>query len=70
MPDMTTHEAAAYLASKGYTVGRRRAGGKGAPAGDTLKHWCKQGRFQGARKSGDRWLIPKEELDKLIGAVC
>ncbi len=64
--DLTTNEAAAYLAERGYTVKRRRAGGEGAPSADTLKHWCLDGKFKGARKRDNRWFIPREELDKLL----
>lgn len=66
MPDMTTHEAAAYLAAKGYTVKRRRVGGEGPPSADTIKLWCLKGKFQGARKSGRVWLIPENEIKNLL----
>ena len=64
---LTTTEAARYLADHGYTVGRRRAGGKGPPSGDTVKRWCEQGKFPGARKaSGRLWLIPQAALDEFL----
>lgn len=66
MPDMTTHEAAAYLAFAGYTVKRRRIGGEGPPSAGTIKLWCVKGKFQGARKSGRVWLIPEKEIKKMV----
>ena len=65
--DMTTHEAAAYLAFAGYTVKRRRVGGEGPPSAETIKVWCTQGKFTGARKSGRVWLIPSDEIKRKIG---
>lgn len=62
----TTTEAAAYLAERGYTVGRRRVGGAGAPTADTIRHWCGDGKFPGAKKRGRDWSIPQEDLDRLI----
>ena len=64
--DMTTHEAAEYLAIHKYTVKRRRVGGEGPPTADTIKSWCVKGKFQGARKSGRVWLIPENEIKKLL----
>lgn len=66
MPEMTTTEAAAYLAERSYTVKRRRVGGEGPPTADTVKRWCLNGRFPGATKHGRDWSIPREDLDKLI----
>ena len=63
---LTTQQAAAYLAERGYTVGRRRIGGKGAPTADTIKHWCEQGKFPRVEKRGRDWYIPQEDLDRLI----
>lgn len=68
MPDMTTTEAAQYLASKGYTVRSKRDGTDKPPASELVKRWCEQGKVK-ARKSGWVWLIPQEELDKLIGPI-
>lgn len=63
--DLTTTEAAEYLAQRGYTVKRRRVGGKGPPTADTIKHWC--GKRLPARKAkGGGWLIAQEALDRLI----
>jgi len=67
--DMTTHEAAAYLAFAGYAVKRRRVGGEGPPSAGTIKAWCVRGKFQGARKSGRVWLIPKDEIEGLVDQV-
>lgn len=69
MPDMTTHEAAEYLATHGYTVKRRRVGGEGPPSTGTIKSWCVRGKFQGARKSGRVWLVPSNEIEALIHPV-
>lgn len=67
MPDeLTTTEAAAYLAEQGYTVNRRRAGGSGAPSADTLKHWALAGKLTGSRKRDNRWFIPRETIEELI----
>lgn len=71
MPNnLTTHEAAQYLASRGFTVAYRRGGNsQGAPKPDTIKRWCIQGKFPNARNIGGRvWLIPKSDLDRLIDA--
>ncbi len=67
MPDHTTTSAAEYLAARGYTVGRRRVGGRGAPAADTIKHWIRRGKIK-ARKAGGVWLIAQEDLDRVIAA--
>lgn len=64
--ELTTTEAAAYLAEHGYTVSRRRVGGSAPPSADTLKHWALAGKLTGARKRDNRWFIPKQELDRLI----
>lgn len=63
---LSTREAAAYLAERGYTVGRRRVGGRGAPTADTIKHWCKDGKFPRVEKRGRDWYIPQADLDRLI----
>jgi len=65
MPDHTTTSAAEYLAARGYTVSRRRAGGEGPPTADTIKHWCERGTIT-ARKAGWVWLIDQDELDALL----
>jgi hypothetical protein len=65
MPDHTTTSAAEYLAARGYTVGRGRVGGRGAPAADTIKRWCKLGKIK-ARKVGWVWLIAEETLAELV----
>jgi hypothetical protein len=64
--DLTTTEAAAYLAEQGYTVSRRRAGGSGPPTADTLKHWALAGKLTGARKRENRWFIPRRTIEELI----
>jgi hypothetical protein len=66
--DMTTHEAAVYLAGQGYKVKSRRDGTELSPSADTIKHWCIRGKFQGARKSGRVWLIPKNEVELLVNS--
>jgi len=67
MPDeLTTKEAAAYLAAQGFTINRRRAGGSGPPSADTLKHWALGGKLAGARKRDNRWFIPKRTIEELI----
>lgn len=67
MPDeLTTTEAAAYLAAQGYTISRRRAGGSGPPSADTLKHWALSGKLAGARKRDNRWFIPRRTIEELI----
>ncbi len=48
---LTTTEAAAVLGVKA----------------DTIKHWCKQGKFPGAYCIANRlWQIPREDVDALI----
>jgi len=73
MPDdLTTAEAAAYLAERGYKVGRRRVGGTGSPTPSTIKRWCALGKLPGAEKYGGQygtWLIPKSALDALLEKV-
>jgi hypothetical protein len=64
---LTTTEAAALLAERGYTVSRRRAGGIGPPSADTIKHWARDGRLKGAIKRENRWFIPRETIEELIG---
>lgn len=50
---LTTAEAAALLAERGYTV-----------KPDTVKHWCEDGKFPGATCPGGRvWQIPREEVE-------
>lgn len=63
---LTTTEAAALLAERGFTVKRRRAGGSGPPSADTIKHWALAGKLVGARKRENRWLIPQEAIEELI----
>lgn len=65
MPEMTTTEAAAYLAEKGYTVHSKRDGTDKPPNSTTVKQWCLNGRIE-ARKSGWVWLIEKGNLDRLL----
>lgn len=65
MPDMTTTEAAVYLAERGYTVHSKRDDTDTAPNATTIKQWCLRGKIK-ARKSGWVWLVGKRELDKLI----
>jgi len=65
MPDHTAESAARYLAERGYTVGSRRIGGRAAPKADTIRRWCKQEKIK-ARHEGYIWLIPQEELDRLL----
>lgn len=65
MSDMTTTEAAQYLAGKGYTVRSKRDGTARAPNSTTVKQWCERGNIR-ARKSNWAWLIAKEELDRLL----
>ena len=64
--ELTTKEAAAYLAEQGFTINRRRAGGSGPPSADTLKHWALAGKLIGARKRDNRWFIPKATVEELI----
>lgn len=64
--ELTTTEAASYLAEQGYTIRRRRIGGDGPPSADTLKHWALAGKLAGARKRDNRWFIPKETIEELI----
>lgn len=67
MPDeLTTKEAAAYLAEQGYMVKRGRIGGSGSPSADTLKHWALAGKLIGARKRENRWFIPRSTIEELI----
>lgn len=52
---LTTVEAAALLAERGVVV-----------KADTVKHWCQQGKFPGAKAPANQrgvWLIPREDLD-------
>lgn len=65
MPDHTAASAAEYLAERGYTVGRGRIGGRGAPKADTIRRWCERGKVK-ARRVGYIWLIAQEELDRII----
>lgn len=65
MPDHTTTSAAQYLAEHGYTVGRGKIGGRGAPKSDTIKRWCKNGKIK-ARRVGYVWLIDEKTLDDLL----
>lgn len=65
MPDHTTTSAAQYLKEHGYTVGRGRIGGRGAPSADTIKKWCEAGKIK-ARKAGWVWLISEETLRELV----
>lgn len=73
MPDLTTTEAAAYLAERGYAIGRRWHGGRGPISARTLRKWCEAGKLEGAVKVGEGnravWKIPQSELDKLLEAV-
>jgi predicted site-specific integrase-resolvase len=64
--DLTTTEAAAYLAAQGFTVKRRRVGGSGSPSADTLKHWARDGKLAGARKRENRWFIPRETIAEMV----
>lgn len=66
MPEMTTTEAAAYLKERGYTVRSKRDGTDKPPQSELVKRWCERGKVK-ARKTNWIWLIPKEELDRLIG---
>lgn len=65
MPDMSTTEAAEYLASHGYTVHSKRDGTDTQPNATTIKQWCLRGKIK-ARKSGWVWLVDREDLDGLI----
>jgi len=65
---MTTTEAAQYLASKGYTVRSKRDGTDKAPPSELVKRWCERGKVR-ARKSGWVWLIPQQELDRLLSEI-
>lgn len=64
--DLTTTEAAAYLAEQGYTVHSKKTGADSPPAAELIKRWCIQGKLKG-RKRENRWLISKRELDRLLG---
>jgi hypothetical protein len=69
MPDeLTTTEAAAYLAAHGYTVHSKKTGADGTPAAELVKRWCIAGKLKG-RKRENRWLISKCELDRLLDAI-
>jgi hypothetical protein len=63
--DLTTTEAAAYLAEHGYTVHSKKAGTDKPPASELIKRWCESGKLK-ARKTNWIWLISKRELDRLI----
>lgn len=63
--EMTTTEAAQYLKERGFQVHSKRNGTDAPPAAELIKRWCIRGKLK-ARKSGWVWLIPKEELDKLV----
>lgn len=65
MPDMTTTEAAQYLAERGYTVHSKKTGADSPPAAELVKRWCIQGKLKG-RKRENRWLISKRELDRFM----
>lgn len=65
MPDMSTTEAAAYLAEHGYTVHSKRDGTDTLPNATTIKQWCERKKIK-ARKSGWVWLVDKTDLDRLI----
>lgn len=65
MPDMTTTEAAAYLAAHGYTVHSKKTGADRPPASELVKRWCIVGKLK-ARKSGWVWIISQRELDRLL----
>lgn len=66
MPDeLTTTEAAAYLAAHGYTVHSKKAGTDSPPPAELVKRWCIAGKLKG-RKRDNRWFISKRELDRLI----
>lgn len=63
---LTTKEAAALLAERGYK------GYKGAPiTSDAVKRMCYRGVFPGARleqrgPGRGYWLVPKEEVERLF----
>lgn len=65
MPEMTTTEAANYLKEHGFTVRSKRDGTDKPPASELVKRWCERGKVK-ARKTNWIWLIPREELDRLI----
>jgi hypothetical protein len=65
MPEHTVTSAALYLKERGYTVGRGRIGGRGAPVADTIRRWCERGKIK-ARQVGRIWLIDQAVLDQLI----
>lgn len=67
MPDMTTTEAAAYLAAQGFTVHSKRDGTDRPPASELIKRWCISGKLK-ARKSGWVWIISQRELDRLLAS--
>lgn len=69
MPDHTTTSAAAYLAEHGYTVGRGKIGGRGAPKPDTIRRWCERGKIK-SRRVGYVWLIDEETLNELLANVA
>jgi hypothetical protein len=69
MPDLTTTEAAQYLAERGYTVRSKRHGTDRPPTSELLKRWCEQKKIK-ARKTNWIWLIERAELDRLISARC
>lgn len=53
---LSTTEAAALLSERGITV-----------KVDTVKHWCRQGKFPGAVSINGRvWQIPREAIDAFV----
>jgi hypothetical protein len=67
MLDLTTTEAAAYLAARGFVVRSRRTRGViGPPKADTIKRWCMGGKITARKVNPRLWLIPQDELDRFL----
>lgn len=65
--ELTTTDAARYLAERGVTVQYKRGRSSGPPKPDTIKRWLMTGKLKGRKVNPRLWLISQEELERFLG---